>query len=314
MLGLLVAMWMADPNLHAIVAPMLLASLPAFLAGLAEDLSKRVGVTTRLTATIASGALACGITGVAMQDTGMPLLDHVLQFTAIAVVFTAFAVGGVTNAINIIDGLNGLAAGAVSLMTLAIGVIALNLNDLPLANASFVVASAAMGFGLVNWPLGKLFMGDGGAYLLGFCLAWLAVLLPMRHAEIHAWTTLLVCLYPVLEVGFSIWRRYKRQGHHPGQPDHVHLHHLIFRRVARRHFPSLSTTLQNSMASVICWVLVATPASLAVCFAQNTAVLAAINIGFVFAYAAAYARLTQFTWCLSAATMQPKNPKLVNGG
>ena len=57
-------------------------------------------------------------------------------------------------------------------------------------------------------------------------LGWLAVLLPMRHPEINAWATLLVCAYPVLEVAFSVRRRRKREGHHPGQPDKAHLHHF----------------------------------------------------------------------------------------
>ena len=97
---------------------------PAFAFGLAEDLTKRVGVLARLLATMASGVLAWAITGYALTSVNVWGVDYVLQFTAVAVVFTAFAVGGVANAINIIDGLNGLASSMVLWALLGIAALA----------------------------------------------------------------------------------------------------------------------------------------------------------------------------------------------
>jgi len=303
-LSLCIGWVVASPDVRDILGPMLLAGIPAFVFGLADDLTKKVGVLPRLIATIFSGGLVCYLTGVAMQDTGVPPLDMLLQITPLAVLFTAFAVGGVANAVNIIDGFNGLASGAVAIMAGAIGFMAWNLADVPLATVCFAISVCALGFGVVNWPLGKIFLGDGGAYLLGFCLAWVAVLLPMRHVEVNAWATVLACIYPVLEVGFSVWRRHKREGHHPGQPDKAHLHHLLHRRVACRLFPKLDPTLQNSMTSPICWFFVAVPAAWAVVFAENTPLLIMGLVASVIGYGAVYARLTQFRWCFSALTMQ----------
>lgn len=306
-LGLLMTWWLAAPDVRAIIGPMLLAGIPAFSFGLAEDITHKVGVRPRLLATMVSGAVAWYLTGVAMQNTGVPPLDWLLSFMPVAVIFTAFAVGGVSNAVNIIDGFNGLAAGAVAIMVGAMGLIALNVGDAPLATVCFVVAACALGFGAVNWPLGKIFLGDGGAYLLGFLLAWIAVLLPMRNPQINAWATILVCIYPVLEVGFSVRRRHSREGHHPGQPDTVHLHHLIHRRVVRHVFPQISAALQNGFTSPLCWLCAALPAAWAVVFAQNTPMLIIAMGVTVFAYAAIYARLTQFRWCLTARTLHPSN-------
>lgn len=306
-LGLLVAWVLAAPDVRAILSPMLLAGIPAFTFGLGEDITKKVGVLARLLATMFSGALAWYLTGVSMQNTGLPPLDWILAFTPLAVIFTAFAVGGVANAINIIDGFNGLASGAVAIMLGAMGLIALNVGDVPLASVCFVVACCALGFGAVNWPLGKIFLGDGGAYLLGFLLAWVAVLLPMRNPQVNAWATILVCAYPVLEVGFSVQRRRKREGHHPGQPDKVHLHHLIHRRVVRHVFPQLSAALQNGFTSPLCWLWAALPATWAVVFAQETPMLVVAIGVLVFGYSAVYARLSQFRWCFFALTLQPKN-------
>ena len=309
-LGLLAAWALAAPDVKDILGPMLLAGLPAFAFGLMEDITKKVSVTVRLLATMFSGALAWYLTGVAMQNTGVPPLDWLLGFLPLAVLFTAFAVGGVANAINIIDGFNGLASGAVAIMLGAMGLIALSVGDAPLATVCFVMVACALGFCAVNWPLGKLFLGDGGAYLLGFLLAWVAVLLPMRHPELNAWATILVCAYPVLEVGFSVRRRRNRAGHHPGQPDKVHLHHLVHRRIVRQLFPRMGASLQNGATSPLCWVFVAAPAALAVVFAQNTPLLIASLLALVFAYSAVYARLSQFRWCFSAATIQPTLVKL----
>jgi len=303
-IGLLVAWLLASPPVRELLGTMLLAGIPAFAFGLLEDITKSVSVRQRLLATMASGVLAWYLTGVAMRDTGLAPLDWLLQTTPLAVLFTAFAVGGVANAMNIIDGFNGLAAGATTIMLTAMGLIALSLGDAPLASVCFLIAVCALGFNCVNWPLGKLFLGDGGAYLLGFCVAWMAVLLPMRHVEIHAWTTLLVCAYPVLEVAFSVLRRRRRDGHHPGQPDKVHLHHLVHRRVVCKLLPHLSAPLKNSLTSVFCWPMIAVSAVVAVVFAQNPPILATTLVGFAIAYAAVYSRLSQFRWCFSPATLQ----------
>jgi UDP-N-acetylmuramyl pentapeptide phosphotransferase/UDP-N-acetylglucosamine-1-phosphate transferase len=295
-MGLLAVWLLVEHDVKAVLTPMLIAGIPAFVFGLAEDLTKEVSVLKRLLATMTSGLLACYLTGIAMQDTGLPPLDWLLQWMPLAMLFTAFAVGGVANAINIIDGFNGLAAGSLAIMLGALGLMALRLGDVPVATVSFAVACCALGFGAVNWPLGKLFLGDGGAYLMGFLLAWLAILLPMRHKEVNAFATLLVCAYPVLDVAFSVRRRIKREGHHLSQPDRAHLHHFIYRRVVRQLFPHLAPRLQNGLTSPFCWLLVALPAGLAVVFMQNTGALAACFVLSTCLYAAIYTRLTQFRW------------------
>ena len=302
--GLLVAYGQAPGPAQKILGPMVLAGIPAFAAGLLEDITKNVGVAFRLLATMVSGVLAWALTGTAMQNTGLWGLDYLLGFMPVAVAFTAFVVSGVANATNIIDGFNGLASGVVAIMLVAMGFMALQVGDSDLAYVAFILASIAIGFGAINWPFGKIFMGDGGAYLLGFLVAWVAVLLPMRSATINGWATLLACAYPVLETLFSIRRRITRSGHHPGQPDNCHLHHFIHRRVIRKVFPRTGQALQNGLTGSLVWCLAALPAAWAVVFCQNTP---ALIFGFflaVFAFAAIYARLTQFVWCFQAATMR----------
>jgi UDP-N-acetylmuramyl pentapeptide phosphotransferase/UDP-N-acetylglucosamine-1-phosphate transferase len=306
MAGLFVSWLWAPTNVSAILGPMLIASIPAFCFGLFEDITKNIGVFARLLATMGSGLFAWYLTGFSMQNTGIAQVDWALQWLPLAVLLTAFAVGGVANAINIIDGFNGLASGSVAIMAGAIGLIALDVGDPTLASVCAVVVACAVGFGSVNWPMGRIFLGDGGAYLLGFCLAWLAVLLPMRNPTLNAWTTILVCAYPVLEVGFSVHRKTKRQGHSPGTPDKVHLHMLVHRRIVCPALPGISKTMQNSMTSPFCWVITLLPVLWAIRFPMDTTML---QLGFglaIFGYAALYARLTQFRWCFSALTLRSR--------
>ncbi len=276
--GLLVCFYLASPDIKKILGPMLLAAIPAFGAGLIEDFTKKVGVKPRLIATIFSGALACILTGIAMQNTGLPPLDWALRFFPLAVVFTAVAVGGMANAINIIDGFNGLASGAVAIMLGALGLIAHSVGDTSLAQLSWLMATVVVGFVAVNWPFGKIFLGDGGAYLIGFVLAWICILLPMRNPQVTGWVILLVCAYPVLEVAFSVHRRFNADDQHSSMADDRHMHHLIYKTIVRQVFGHMSNKLQNGMTSPFCWLGVMLPAAWAVIFAQNTSMLI---LGFV---------------------------------
>ena len=118
----------------------------------------------------------------------------------------------------------------------------------------------------------------------------------MRNPSITAWTTLLACAYPVLEVGFSCIRKHRRQGHHPGQPDKVHLHMLLHRRVARPLCKNASKALQNGMTSPLIWLYALLLAGWAVVFAQNQTMLVVGLLLSIVVYAAVYMRLTQFKW------------------
>lgn len=286
----------AGAEKRAILSAILMAGMPAFIFGLLEDITKKVSVKTRLLATMASGVLGWGITGVSLTHVDIPGVDWALSFTVVSVIFTAFAVGGVANAINIIDGFNGLTAGVALLILAAFGIIARQVGDIPLAFTCLIIAGAVTGFFLVNWPRGKIFLGDGGAYFLGFTLAWIAVLLPERNSSVSPWTSLLICSYPILEVAFSFVRKTLREGYHPSQPDGVHLHMLANRRWAKKIFPESSQTTQNGMTSPFLWAYAAIPCLLAVFTYQNKIYIALSFVFSVFCYLVFYSKLAFFRW------------------
>ena len=279
-----------------ILSAILMAGMPAFIFGLLEDITKKVSVKTRLLAPMASGLLGWGITGVSLTSVDIWGVDWLLGFTAISVLFTAFAVGGVANAINIIDGFNGLTAGVALIMLAAFGLIAREVGDIPLAFTCLIIAGAVLGFFLVNWPFGKIFLGDGGAYFLGFTLAWIAILLPARNAQVSPWASLLICAYPIIEVGFSFVRKSLREGYHPSQPDGVHLHMLANKRWARKIYGEFPQTLQNGFTSPFLWLYAAIPCTAAVFSYQYTWLCAVLLVASTLVYLAMYSKLAFFKW------------------
>jgi UDP-N-acetylmuramyl pentapeptide phosphotransferase/UDP-N-acetylglucosamine-1-phosphate transferase len=233
-----------------------LAGIPALAAGLGEDITRRVGVRQRLLATMGAGVLFALLTGYTMHEVNLPGIDWLLSFSLVALLFTGFAMGGVANAINIIDGFNGLAAGSLIIMLGAFAWVAHQVGDDLVFALAVLYAALVLGFFLVNFPLGKIFLGDGGAYFAGFLLAALGVLLPTRNPEVSAWTAILICAYPVIETLASMRRKARRDGHSVGQPDRVHFHMLAHRRYARRLVSASGPVhLRNPATSLVTWAL-----------------------------------------------------------
>jgi UDP-N-acetylmuramyl pentapeptide phosphotransferase/UDP-N-acetylglucosamine-1-phosphate transferase len=294
MLGLIFACAVSSPSQQNLLAPLLAAAAPAFLFGIAEDLTRRVSIGARLVATMASGVACWALTDASIVATGIPFLDAALAWLPLSVLFTAFAVGGLANAVNIIDGFNGLASGTVIIGLVALGFIALDCGDVELAQLCFTVCAVTAGFFLVNFPFGKLFLGDGGAYLLGFLLAWLAVTLVHRNPDVSPWAPLLACAYPVFETVFTIVRRLWCR-RHPGRPDSCHLHSLVKIAIAGCYFRKFSAPMRNALVSPFSWFLAAVPALLAVSAPRDSDALTQATLG-------SFALYLAFYWYLASAS------------
>jgi UDP-N-acetylmuramyl pentapeptide phosphotransferase/UDP-N-acetylglucosamine-1-phosphate transferase len=263
----IVAAWMLLPGLaeSKLLATVLLAGMPALIIGLIEDVTKRVGVRTRLLVTMGSGALAAVVSGLAITRLHFPLADMLLAYWPVAVLFTAFAVGGIANAINIIDGFHGLASGTGIISLLSLASIAFAVGDVPLATVAIVVAAALAGFWLVNFPWGKLFLGDGGAYFSGFTLAWLSVELLARNESVSPWASVLLCGYPTIEVVYSVIRR-RKQRRSPGEADRHHLHSLVATQLVQPRLRDLHPNLRNAAVSLVMWICALVPVLPAIFF------------------------------------------------
>lgn len=276
---------------------LLAAALPALLAGLVEDLIKTVSARRRLAATAASAALGIWLVDAVIMRSDIPGLDQLLPWFPFAVAFTILVVTGVANSINIIDGFNGLASMCVTMMMLAIAYVALQVGDRFVLTAALIVAGAVLGFFVWNFPAGLIFLGDGGAYFLGFLLAELSILLFIRNEQVSPLFTLLLCAYPIFETLFSIYRKKYLRGVSPGIPDGVHLHMLVYKRLMRWAVGNREARMlvrRNSMTSPYLWVLCLLSVIPAVLWWNNATVLTVFIFLFMVSYVLLYWSIVRF--------------------
>ena len=140
---------------------------------------------------------------------------------------TVFWVIGITNAVNLIDGLDGLAAGISAISALTMAVLALTQGQLFVVYCALFLVASIFGFLRYNFHPAQIFMGDSGSLFLGFVLAGLSVMSVSKAATIITLIIPIVILgVPILDTGFAILRRYFNKK--PiFQPDKEHLHHRL---------------------------------------------------------------------------------------
>lgn len=276
---------------------LVIAATPAFLGGLVEDLTKRVSVSKRLFLSMVSAGIGVWLLGAVVNHLKFPLLDALLQWPVVAFLFTIFAVGGVVNAVNIIDGFNGIVSGVAGFMLAAIAIVSFQLDDIFLLTASLAMLGPLLGFLFWNYPQGKIFLGDGGSYLVGFWLAELSVLIVARHPEVSPWFAALLLIHPVFETLFSVYRRKFINGKSPWHPDGLHLHTLIFRRLNHIQWASNAVKHKvhcNSMTAPYFWLMKCATALMAVLFWNNSLALILSTLAFIVFYVWLYWRIVQF--------------------
>lgn len=238
-------------QIHPIILITAIASSIIFAIGFAEDLSGTISVLWRLLLTFIPGGALAYQTHLYLSHLGWAPADALLSSPWIAITFTAFALAGVTHAFNLIDGLNGLVS-YTSLWILGpyLG-LAYLYDDHLIMQMCLLLVAPILGFLFFNWPWGKCFLGDGGAYLLGFSLAWIGVMLVERHLSISPFAPLLICAYPVIEALYSIARRIQNKAS-SGAPDRSHLHHLFKMGLVKPWLKDcdLSSVKSNSIAGL----------------------------------------------------------------
>ena len=236
-----------------------IAVLPVLIGGVLEDVTKRVSARDRLLLALLSAAIAYYELGVGLERIDWVYFDeNIITQPGVSLLLTIFMVAGVAHSANIIDGFNGLLTGIVICAAMVFLVIAYSLADRALTAYVAILLGCALGFFFFNFPSGRIFLGDGGAYLLGFLLAVLSLLLVKRHTIISAWFPLLVLAYPVTETAFSILRKRVVQKRPAMMPDDRHLHMLVFQIWGERVASRIGVT-RNSATGVVMWLIGVTP-------------------------------------------------------
>jgi len=271
----------------------LVCAIPAFAIGLTEDLTKKISVRTRLLFTAISAICAIYLLNIQITRLDIPFIDLLFTIPFVGIVFTVIAITGLANAYNIIDGFNGLSSMVGIITLLAITYIAYLFGDVTIIYLSMIMAAAILGFFIWNYPQGLIFLGDGGAYLIGFWIATLSIMLCYRHLEISPWFALLINGYPIMETLFTIYRRKVYKGSSPGKPDGIHFHTLIYRRIlAAKHYKSALSA--NARTAPYLWILVGLSITPALLWPSSTPILITACALFMASYLWIYTKIVQF--------------------
>jgi UDP-N-acetylmuramyl pentapeptide phosphotransferase/UDP-N-acetylglucosamine-1-phosphate transferase len=175
--------------------------------------------------------------------------------------------------------------------------MAYQVGDTLLLQMCLTSLAVVLGFFVFNWPKGAIFLGDAGAYIIGFWVVELGVLLAMRNPQIAPMAPVVVGLLPLIETLFSMYRRYVIRNHPVNKPDALHLHTLVYRRIL---FNPASTYTANQLNAVnakvarFFWLPAAIFAVLACIFAESTEAQLALMLIYLSIYNWLYMRLVRF--------------------
>jgi len=142
----------------------------------------------------------------------------------LSIPFTLFWVTGITNAINLIDGLDGLASGIVSIVSTTLGLVAILKGNTIVSIICFAIAGIAIGFLVFNFPPAKIYLGDSGALLFGFILGEIAVWGALKTTtSVILLVAILALGFPILDTFSAIIRRIlRRKSIFEADMDHIH--------------------------------------------------------------------------------------------
>jgi UDP-N-acetylmuramyl pentapeptide phosphotransferase/UDP-N-acetylglucosamine-1-phosphate transferase len=242
--------------------------MPVFVIGLAEDLGYLASPPRRLLAATVSGAMFIALMGQWVLHTGIPGLDIALHWSPFAVAFSLFLGVGISHAFNLIDGLNGLAGFTALAAALALATIADQSGLKEHRDILLTIAAAVIGFLIFNFPFGKIFLGDSGAYVIGHLLFWMSVSILWNAPDVSPFAMLLIFFWPIADTLLAITRRLSL-GKPIAQPDRLHFHQLVMRGVEIVFLGRKKRRIANPLAALFTLPFVFAPMITAVMFALD---------------------------------------------
>ena len=204
-------------------------SIPVFVFGFLEDITQSVAPKLRLIGSLLSGILFLIIFDRTITSVGIGLLDFILNYKLISSIFTILCIILLIQAFNIIDGLNGLSLSTAILSLLAICIIAYEFKETEIIKISLCLISIFLGVFIFNFPFGKVFLGDGGAYLIGLYISIVLIILVEKNQNVLPFVVAQILIYPVYETIRSLIRRFLSSEDSVFKSDTKHLHSILYR-------------------------------------------------------------------------------------
>jgi len=262
---------------------LLLSVFPVFLIGLCEDLGYLASPRLRLLAATFSGIIFMISTGLWLPRTDIPVLDFAMQWAPLGVGFSLLVAVGVSHSFNLIDGLNGLAGCTAIGVGLSLAIMSHQVGLDGHRNSLLLLCCAIAGFLVFNYPFGKIFLGDAGAYAIGHVMIWMAISILCASSSITPFAMLLIFFWPVADTLLAIIRRVYL-GVPISNPDRLHFHQLVMRGIEivllgrkRRH-------ISNPLATALILPLIFAPMVVGVLLALNSfkAMMACVYFAILF--------------------------------
>ena len=200
---------------------MLFSSLAMFALGFWDDL-KPLGARKKLLGQILIASFVCSL-GIGIQNFKIPFTDHIISLHGWGTLITILWLVAITNLINLVDGVDGV-AGGICLMLMAL--LAYQCNGTVQLLAAGMVG-ALLGFLKFNFPPARIYLGDGGAYFLGFQIGIFSLVSSQKGSIVAALIAPMFVLgLPIVDIILAILRRGLR-GLPVFRPDRRHLHHHL---------------------------------------------------------------------------------------
>lgn len=202
--------------------------IPIFIISFYEDFFQNSSPKHRLLIIYFSSIFFLYLLGEeGLPNIDTPVLNIINEYYFLQLLFYGICLSTLVNGTNLIDGTNGLAITSSMSSLAALAFMANHEVDTTLLCLIFFLFFFFLIFFLFNFPWGRIFLGDLGAYFCGFAVGGITIIFYAKHEYLSAWGAVLVLFYPSMEVIFSFFRKIY-EGHNPVHPDPYHLHLKLF--------------------------------------------------------------------------------------
>lgn len=264
-----------------------------FIVGLSEDLGFHVSPRNRLLAAIGASGVAIFLLGVWLPRIGIPGLDPWMSAWWIGPPLTLLLTAGIANGFNLIDGVNGLSGLTAIVALVALAGISDAGNYDVMVQLALMMAACILGFWVINFPMGFIFLGDAGAYVLGFIISWFGIAVLLNVANASPWAILLTVYWPVADTLLAIYRRLRRDGD-VSAPDRLHVHQMVMRALEICFLGRARRRVANPLTTIVLSPFVIMPPLTGVIFWNENGMAFAAALGFSVLFFVSYIAVPKF--------------------
>lgn len=255
--GLIIYLFLIFTNAMTIRSDLLLnvfiSSIPLIIISLKEDLLQNTDVISRIICMIVSIIIFFLLDKTTFPEINIPGIQIIFNSYPFTILFFCFSVLVIINGMNLIDGLNGLLSLNLLCQLIVLYYLSYKFNDGVFQILFSVLIVAILIFLIFNFPSGKIFLGDLGAYFLAFIISILIIKLFSKYIDILSWNAVLILFYPSFELLFSFIRKIFILKKNPFSADHEHLHSLIYKYNLKNNESSKKSNNLSTILLIFFW-------------------------------------------------------------